>query len=130
MNQMEKIESKIAKSAKEIVMEFLTACERKDFKSARAYLSDNVSYVGPTGMGSFDKAEPYLKYLEHLELPKSEIKKVFVDGDDVCVLHELNFDTLPAPMFVCTWYRANGGKISSIKVVFDPRPYLEEQRSR
>lgn len=41
------------------------------------------SYVGPTGMGSFDKAEPYLKYLEHLNLPKSEIKKVSVDGDDV-----------------------------------------------
>ena len=90
-----------------------------------------MSYVGPTGMGSFDKAEPYLKYLEHLDLPKSEIKKVFVDGDDVCELHELNFDTLPAPMFVCSWYHVDDvGKITLIRVVFDPRPYLQEQRSR
>src|SRR5437660_1384180 len=109
MNAMEKIDSTIAKSAKEIVMEFLAACERKDFKSARAYISDNVSYVGPTGMGSFDKAEPYLKYLEHLDLPKLEFKKVFVDGDDVCELHELNFDTLPAPMLVCSWFHVDDG---------------------
>ena len=113
------------------MMQFIDALEQKDFKSARSYISDNMSYVGPTGMGSFDKAEPYLKYLEHLDLPKSEIKKVFVDGDDVCELHELNFDTLPAPMFVCSWYHVDDvGKITSIRVVFDPRPYLQEQRSR
>jgi len=111
-------------------MEYIQACERRDFKSARSYISDNISYVGPTGLGSFDKAEPYLKYLEHLNLPKSDIKKVFVDGPDVCVLHEANFDTLPAPMFVSSWYHVEDGKISSLRVVFDPRPYLQEKRSR
>jgi hypothetical protein len=109
-------------------MEYLETCERKDFKSARSYVSDNVSYVGPTG--SFDRAEPYFKYFEHLDLPKSDIKRVFVDGDDVCVLHELNFDKLPEPMFVCTWCHVADGKISSIRVVYDPRPYIEMQRSR
>ena len=127
---MEKIESTMAKSAKEIVTEFLAACEHKDFKSARTYVSDNISYVGPAGMGSFDKAEPYLKYLEHLNLPKSDIKKVFMDDHDVCVLHEANFAALPEPMFVSSWYHVDDGKISSIRVVFDPRPYLEEKRSR
>jgi hypothetical protein len=57
--------------AKGLVMEYVEAYERKDFKSARSYISDNISYVRPTGMGSFDKAEPYLKYLEHFKLPKS-----------------------------------------------------------
>ena len=113
---------------KEFVMEFLETLERKDFKSARSYVSDNLMYVGPTA--SFAAAEPYLKYLEHLDLPKSDINNVFVDGTDVCILHELNFERLPAPMFVCTWYHVEDGKISSIKVVFDPRPYLQEQRSR
>ena len=129
MKDNEKVNESVV-NAKELVMEFLESCERKDFKSARSYVSDNMSYVGPTGMGSFDKAEPYLKYLEHLDLPKSDINKVFVDGTDVCILHELNFERLPAPMFVCTWYHVEDGKISSIKVVFVPRPYLQEQRSR
>jgi hypothetical protein len=53
-----------AKNAKDIVMEYFQAAFRKDFQSARGYLSDNVSYASP--LNSFDRAEPYLKYLEHL----------------------------------------------------------------
>ncbi|MGB7634806.1 MAG: hypothetical protein WBL68_13870, partial [Nitrososphaeraceae archaeon] len=52
---MQKIKSS-AKSAKEIVMEFIEATERQDFQSARGYLKDNVSYVSPPN--SFDRAEP------------------------------------------------------------------------
>jgi hypothetical protein len=87
-----------------------------------------VSYRGPEGLGSFDSAEPYLKYLEHLNLPKSEIKKVFADGNDVCVLHESNFATPPVTLFVCTWYCVDDGKISSIRIVFDPRPFVRETK--
>ena len=62
-------------NAKGFVIEYLQTCDRKDFKSARSFVSDDVSYVSP--IGSFDKAEPYFKYFEHLD-----IKKVFVDGSD------------------------------------------------
>jgi uncharacterized protein YozE (UPF0346 family) len=60
-----------AKSAKNIVTSYLQAAERRDFQSARGYLSDNLSYVSP--LNSFDRAEPYLKYLEHLIFPKLDI---------------------------------------------------------
>jgi len=125
---MQRNESAI--KAKELMMEYLAACDRRDFETAGRYLSDNVSYRGPTGMGSFDKAEPYLKYLERLNLPKLDIKKVFADGDDVCEFHELKFDSLSEPTFVCSWFHVDGGKISSIKVLYDPRPYLQEKRAR
>src|SRR5262249_45731614 len=115
-------------NAKELVMDFLESCERKDFKSARNYISDNISYRGPTGMGSFDKAESYLKYLEHLDLPKADIKKVFENGNDICEVHEMKFGTLPEPTFVCSWFHVDDGKISSIRVLFDPRPFLQEKR--
>jgi len=114
-------------NAKEFVIEYLQTCDRKDFKSARSFVSDDVSYVSP--IGSFDKAEPYFKYFEHVDLPKMDIKKVFVDGSDVCVLHELNFGTPPEPMLVCTWCHVDSGKIDSIRVVFDPRPWVQEQQS-
>ena len=49
-------EHESAKSAKEIVMEYLEAVtERRDFESARSYLKDNVSYWSP--LNSFDNAE-------------------------------------------------------------------------
>jgi hypothetical protein len=51
------------------------AVERRDYQSLRGIVSDNISYVGP--LNSFDRAEPYLKYLEHLNLPKFDIKKEF-----------------------------------------------------
>ena len=126
-----------AKSAKEIVMEFLQAItgEHRDFKTARSYVKDNVSYVSP--LNSFDRAEPYLKYFEHVVLPPLDIKKVFVDSNDVCILHELTLK--PHPMiqkivpptgtsFVCTRFHVDDdGKISSIRVVFDPRPFVQQK---
>ena len=126
-----------AKSAKEIVMEFLQAItgEHRDFKSARSYVKDNVSYVSP--LNSFDRAEPYLKYFEHVDLPRLDIKKEFADSNDVCILHELTLK--PHPMiqkiitptgtsFVCTWFHVDDdGKISSIRVVFDPRPFVQQK---
>jgi limonene-1,2-epoxide hydrolase len=50
---------------KEIVSGFLEALQRKDFKSARNYVSDNVTYVSP--LNSLNGAEPYFKYVEHLK---------------------------------------------------------------
>jgi hypothetical protein len=121
---MQKKESS-AKSPKDIVMEYMQALiERRDFKSARSYLTDNISYVSP--LNSFDGAEQLLKYNEHLNLPKFDTKKVFVDGQDVCLLYEMNLGTPPAPSFVCLWAHVNDdGKISSYRVVFDPRPFLQ-----
>jgi hypothetical protein len=107
-------------------MEYLQAAERRDFQSARGYLSDNISYVGP--LVSFDRAEPYLKYLEHLNLPKLDIRKEFADSNDVCILHELNFGTLPVTSLVCSWFHVDDdGKISSIMLVFDPRPFVQQK---
>jgi hypothetical protein len=112
--------------SKEIVLEFLEALNRKEFKSARSYVSDKVTYMAP--LNSFNGAEPYFKYVEHLNLPKLDIKKVFIEGsNDVCVLWEVNYSSPPAPIFVSAWYQVHDGKISSMKLVFDPRPLLQQQ---
>jgi limonene-1,2-epoxide hydrolase len=106
---------------KEIVLEFLDALNRKDFKSARNYVSDKVTYMAP--LNSFNGAEPYFKYVEHLNLPKLDIKKVFTVGsNDVCVFWEV------ATILVSAWYQVHDGKISSMKLVFDPRPFLQQQK--
>jgi hypothetical protein len=116
-----------AKSAKEIVMTYLQALiEHRDFKTARSYLKDDVSYVSP--LNSFDRVEPYLKYNESLHLPKPDIKKVFIDGDDVCLLYEMTLTTPPVTFPVSFWAHVDGGKISSIKLVFDPRPFIQLRR--
>ncbi|HEV8386950.1 MAG TPA: nuclear transport factor 2 family protein [Nitrososphaera sp.] len=115
------------KSAKEIVMEYFRAAERRDFKLARSYLSDNISYTGP--LNSFDGAEPYFKYFQSLKLPPLDIKKAFADGNDLCLLYELHYGEPPMTIFACGWFQVNDdGKISSIRVVFDPRPFVQPGR--
>jgi hypothetical protein len=120
---MQKSESSV-KSAKDIVMEYIQATERQDFQSARGYLSDNFSYVSP--VNSFDRADPYLMYNLHLyqtgQLRKFDIKKEFADSNDVCIIHEYN------SQLVCLWYHVgNDGKLSSLRVIFDPRSLLQQR---
>jgi hypothetical protein len=122
---MQKNESSV-KIAKDIVTEYLQAVERRDYQSARSLLNENLSYVTP--LNSFDRAEPYLKYLEHVNLPKLNIIKEFADSNGVCIIHEFKIGTPPVISPVCTWFQVDeDGKISSIKNIFDPRPFVQQK---
>jgi hypothetical protein len=111
-------------------MEYLQALERKDFKTVRSYMSDNISVVspGPEKLISFNKAEPFMSYLEHANnLRPWDIKKEFVDSNDVCFLYEATYRE-PEKTFVCGWFHVNDdGKISSLRFVFDPRPLFQQE---
>jgi limonene-1,2-epoxide hydrolase len=119
------------KTAKEIVMEFIEALERKDFKTVRSCISDNISVLapGPVELTTFSKAEPFTTYLEHANLPKLEIKKEFADSNDVCLLYEMNYREPPVTTFVCGWFHVNDdAKISSLRFVLDPRPLFQQRK--
>ena len=119
-----------AKSAKEIVMEFIEALERKDFKSVRSYISDNISVLapGPVELTTFNQAEPFVTYLEHANLPRLEIKKEFADSNDVCLLYEMNYREPPLTIFVCGWFHVNEGNISSLRFILDPRTLFQQKK--
>jgi len=127
---MQKNES--VKSAKEIVLLFIDALERKDFKTVRSYITDNISVLapGPVEVTSFNQAEPFMNYLEHSNLPKLEIKKEFADSNDVCLLYEMNYREPPVTTFVCGWFHVNDDwKISSLRFVLDPRKLFLQNKS-
>jgi hypothetical protein len=112
-----------AKSAKEIVMGYQKALGSGDWKSARGFLDDNMSFKGP--IAAYDKPEPYiedLKKLHHI-VKGVDMKKVFVDGDDVCLLYDMITDTPAGTAYISEWYHVKGEKISAVRVVFDARPF-------
>jgi limonene-1,2-epoxide hydrolase len=118
-------------SAKEIVMEFIDALEREDFKTVRSYISDNISVLalGPVELTTFKQAEPFTTYLEHANLPKLEIKKEFADSNDVYLFYEMNYREPPVTTFVCGWFHVNDDrKISSLRFVLDPRPLFQQKK--
>jgi limonene-1,2-epoxide hydrolase len=118
-------------NAKNIVLEFVDALERKDFKTVRSHISDNISVLapGPVELTRFNQADPYVTYLEHANLPRFEIKKEFEDNNDVCLLYEMNYREPLVMIFVCAWFQVNDDrKISSIRFVADIRSLLKEKK--
>jgi len=101
---------------------FFDAWTGKDFQRARGLLHDDVSFEGP--IDSFSDADSYLASLRQLSgiVTGAEKRKVFVDGDDVCVIYDLKTAPVSSSR---TWYHSQvrDGKIASVSVIFDARPF-------
>ena len=108
--------------AADVAEGFFDAWTSKDFERARSLLNDDVTFEGP--IDSFSDADGYIASLRQLSgiVTGAEKQKVFVDGDDVCVIYDLK--TVPVPRSrTCEWYHVRDGKIASVSVVFDARPF-------
>jgi limonene-1,2-epoxide hydrolase len=111
-----------ALSTKELVSSFIEAMNEDDFATARGYVHDDFSFDGV--LGTRNGADAYFKDMEKMRF-KYNIKKAFADGDDVCLLYDINMQG--TTIFTCGWYKVQNGKIKSLKVVFDPRPVLDKK---
>ena len=110
----------IESPARDAVMSFINALNAQDYETARKYTQDDMQFVGV--LGERDGAEAYFKDMKKMRL-QYEIRKIFVDEDDVCLLYDI--DMSGKKIFTCGWYHVEEGKINSIHVIFDPRPVLE-----
>jgi limonene-1,2-epoxide hydrolase len=110
-------------SASEIVESYRTALGKGDFAAARTFVQDNMVFEGP--LDTFNKADDYLAANKKLAsiIQRIDLKKVFVDGDDVCVLYEMVTNTPAGTAFIAEWYQVKGGKIAYMRAVFDARPF-------
>ena len=73
-------------------------------------------------LGHRDGADTYIKDVKKMKF-KYKTKKTFEDGNDVCLLYDI--DMSGTKIFTCGWYQIKDSKIKLLKVVFDPRPLLE-----
>ncbi len=110
-------------SAKDVVLGFQRAMGKGDLKAARAFLANDLSFVGP--FDRFSAPEPYLAALGQLApmIERVDMKRMFAEGDEVALFYDLVTKT-PAGTAPCAeWYRVNGDKITHIQVYFDGRPF-------
>jgi len=118
-NAMQKTES-TKKGAKEIVTSFIESLNNKDLKSARSYVSEDFTMTGPGT--SFESAEAYFEAAEKAnqtyQSGKYDIKKIFMDGTDVCVVNDVIWGstTFPAVGF----YHVEDHRIHSLRLIYDP----------
>jgi limonene-1,2-epoxide hydrolase len=112
-----------ANAAREVVLSCIKAINEEDFREARRYVSEGMTFEGV--LGSRFGADAYFHDMERMKL-KYDIHKVFSEGDDVCVLYQLQISG--KTIFSCGLYEVRHGRITSLKVVFDPRPLLDEPK--
>jgi hypothetical protein len=105
--------------SRDVVMAYIGALDSQHYEEALEHLHDKVQIRGPAGE-TFGKPLDFIEMLRKYH-GKYDIKKVFADGDDVCVLYDLKTDG--PTVFMSSWYQVRAGKIVSIHTIFDPRAF-------
>ena len=108
----------------EILRKFYDAVVKRDFAGARAYLADDLEFVGL--FETYSSAEEYLKALTGLLqiTVRLEVKSVIGQRNDAAVFFDLE-TRAPAEgkVLVAEWHQFKDGKISKVRSAFDGRPY-------
>jgi limonene-1,2-epoxide hydrolase len=52
-----------------------------------------------------------------------QIKNVFADGDDVCIIFDTIMSRPPITFPTCGLYHVKDGKINSVRLLFDASPF-------
>lgn len=102
-----------------VVMAYIEALDDYRYDDALKQLHENVKVRGPAGE-TFGNPAGFITMLQRYK-GTYDIKKTFVDGDDVCIFYDLK--TGESTVFMSSWYRVEDGKISSISTVFDPKAF-------
>jgi hypothetical protein len=90
---------------------YFRAWKDKDFETLRSIIGDSATFRGP------------LAGLEHMSAMVSDIVvlKRWVDGPDVITWFDLHTHDAP-PVPTVNWSHVEDGRITRIRVTFDPRP--------
>ena len=110
-------------NARDVVSGFQQAMAGDDWAKARTFLADDLRFHGP--FESFDRPEPYLEALRRLHSIVEDVRMhhVFADGDEVAMFYDLVTNTPAGTAPIAEWHSVRNGRISEIRVVFDPRPF-------
>ncbi|MEU6210192.1 nuclear transport factor 2 family protein [Streptomyces sp. NPDC047023] len=111
------------RTARELAETYFSAWEAGDFDALRGVLAEDVDFVGPLGRASgAEEALAGLKGLGQV-LESIDVKVRVAEGDEVITWFDLCTGVAP-PAPTANWMRVEDGKVTRIRVTFDPRPLL------
>jgi hypothetical protein len=87
----------------------------EEISARRLHLSGSLRDIRPAYLAALGRL--------HAIVERVDVKKLFVDGDDACLLYDLVTKTPAGTSFVAEWLRLRGNRIASTRAVFDARPF-------
>lgn len=106
---------------------YFAAWRAKDMDAYRRLLADDADFAGP--MGRAQGADDCVEGMRGLASMTADVvvHKMIDDGTDVITWFDLHTADAP-PCPVANWTHVEDGKITRIRVTFDPRPLLPPAR--
>lgn len=102
---------------------YVQAWRDRDFGTVRSILADDVTFSGP--FAELDNADDCVAGLRRMSDIVTDIvvRKRLADDTDALTWFDLYTSVAP-PVATANWSHAENGKITRIRVAFDPRPLL------
>ena len=110
--------------ARTVGEQYFEAWTGKDFETARSLPQDDLAFRGP--FESFDRADDFMPSIQRVSqglLQRVGNRRVFADGDDVCIAYDF---VAPPPVGsspTVERYHVRDGRIDAIQIVFDTAPF-------
>ncbi|MCS4304113.1 nuclear transport factor 2 family protein [Chryseobacterium sp. BIGb0232] len=105
-----------------IAEQFIQYLNDENFEQAESFLDADFKFIGV--LGTREGASVYMQEMKQMKL-KYQIIKTFTSGEDVCLWYTIDMGNKAVE--ASGWYQIIDGKIRSFKVLFDPRPLLNDQ---
>ena len=105
-----------------IVRAYLSAVGNKDLGKVEELLAPDVTVVGPAN--KLSGARDVLAALRRIGAihVRNDVKRVFVDGDEACVIYDFVTDTVGTVPTI-EWLSFEGGRIRSVNLYYDQLPW-------
>ena len=109
---------------REAARTYIDAWRAHDFDRLRTVLADDVTFRGPLGTAdNADEAIAGLRGMAENIMTDIDVKVMAADGPDVVTWFDLH-SAVADPVPTVNWSHVENGRITRIRVTFDPRPLL------
>jgi len=113
----------MSKDRKTLALEYLNAAGTQQHRKLEALLAPDLQFRGPSRtLTSAAEVVGALKQLSAIHV-RNDVKRVFVDGDEVCVIYDFVTDTPAGALPTIEWLRFEGERIRSIDLYYDRLPW-------
>lgn len=104
---------------------YINAVGQKQLQSLSGLLDANVGFNGP--LMKLHTASDLITAFKQLGtvLHHNEIKKIFADEDDACIIYDLILDENSDAVPCIEWIKIKNDKITSIQLLFDSKLFLK-----